>query len=89
MAQAEHVRGRDVAKVAKFNGLPSPENRIVETAQPDRSIPFEIGRFNSTMGSEGIEMNPLLSASIVSDVTQKPKFVAKITLFDDHSDDNY
>jgi len=88
MASLEMAHGTDSATVAKYNGLPLPENRIVEEPKPSNPIPNGLCGFVSTLGNS-VEMNPILSASLMSDVVQKPKFMAKLTLRDSHSEDSF
>lgn len=85
---AEMAHGSDRAsQIMKFDGLPGEGKPIIEDFRKPAEIPV-IGSFVSTMGG-GVDMNPVLAATAFSDQYQKPKFTAKITLFDSHSDDNY
>ena len=85
---AEMAHGNDRAsKIMKYDGLPSEGKPIIEEYRKPAEIPV-MGSFVSTMGG-GVDMNPVLAATSFGDQYQKPKFTAKITLFDSHSDDNF
>jgi len=85
---AEAAHGSDRASsIMKFDGLPGEGKPIVEEFKKPTEIPV-MGSFVSTM-SGGVDMNPVAVATSFGDQYQKPKFTAKITLFDTHSDDNF
>ena len=84
----EAARGSDRAtKILKFNGLPGKGEPIVEEFKKPQEVPV-LGQFISTMG-DAVSLNPLSAANAFGDSVQKPRFIAKITLFDEHSDDNF
>ena len=87
--RAEVAHGSDRAsKIMKYDGLPGKGKPIVEEFKKPEVLPI-VGSFVSTMGPAGIELNPIASATGFGDSIQKPKFTAKITLFDSHGDDNF
>lgn len=85
----EAARGMDRAsKIMKFDGLPEKGRPIVEEFRKEE-IPV-LGSFLSTMDARsGIDLNPISIASEFGDSVQKPKFTAKITLFDTHGNDTF
>ena len=85
---AEAAHGSDKAsKIMKYEGLPGEGKPIVQEFHRPNEIPVLSG-FVSTLG-DGAEVSPLALVSQIGDATQKPKFTAKITLIDTHSDDNF
>lgn len=86
---AEAAHGTDrTANIMKFDGLPGKGKPVVQRFdKPDPEVPV-IGSFVSTMEG-GAEVSPFSIVSGFGDSVQKPKFTAKITLFDSHGDDNY
>ena len=87
---AEVARGSDRAsKIMKYDGLPGKGKLVVEEFNQAKTSQVPVlGGFVSTMGSP-VEVNPLSVTSAFGDVQSKPKFTAKITLFDEHSNDRF
>lgn len=87
--RAEAAHGSDRASnIMKYDGLPGTGKPIIEEFKKPAELPI-VGSFVSTMGPAGIELNPIASTAAFGDAVQKPKFTAKITLFDSHGDDNF
>lgn len=83
----EAVRGNDRAtRIMKYDGLPENGKPIVEEYKRSEEFPV-IGSFRSTLGDGVLMDNPILAATEFGDSVQKPKFMAKLTLVDSHSDD--
>lgn len=74
--------------IMKYDGLPGEGKPIIEDFKRPVEIPV-MGKFVSTMGDGGVDMNPLSMVSSFGDTVSKPKFTAKITLIDTHSNDNF
>ena len=86
---AEAAHGSDRAsQIMKFDGLPGKGKPIVEDFKRPVEIPV-LGKFVSTMYDGGASLSPLASVSSFGDSVNKPKFTAKITLVDTHSNDNF
>ena len=90
---AEAAHGSDRAsRIQKFDGLPELGKCTDDgyRKQASTAIPV-LGNFVSSFGNEGVAIdgNPVLSASQFNDTNVKPKFMAKITITDLHSDDNF
>ena len=86
--RGDSAHGSDRAsKIMKWDGLPGVGKPIIEEPKPESKIPV-IGSFVSTLGGS-VELNPVLAATQFGDSIERPKFTAKITLFDSHSDDNF
>ena len=86
---AEMARGSDRAsKIMKYDGLPGKGKPIIEEFNRKPTTVPVLGGFVSTLGNS-VEVNPLSAMSAFGDVQEKPKFTAKITLFDEHSDDRF
>ena len=86
---AEAAHGTDRAtKIMKYDGLPEKGKLIsTETSRP-KEIPV-MGEFVSSLGDGGVEFSSFSSISSFGDSIQKPKFTAKLTLTDLHSEDNF
>jgi hypothetical protein len=86
--RGDAARGIDRAsKIMKYDGLPGKGKPIVEDFNSRPSQIPVLGGFVSTMGADPVAVNPLSVTSAFGDVQAKPKFTAKITLFDEHSND--
>ena len=86
---AEAAHGSDRAStIMKYDGLPGQGKPVVTDFKRPVEFPV-LGKFVSTMGNAGVDLSPLSSVSSFGDTIQKPKFTAKITLIDTHSDDNF
>ncbi len=87
---AEAAHGTDKAtNIMKFEGLPEKGKLISEETSQPKEVPV-LGGFVSSMGTEGgVEFSSFSSVSAFGDAYKKPKFTAKITLLDSHSDDNF
>jgi len=86
---AESAHGTDKAsRIQKFDGLPELGRCTDEgTRNPRPSVPV-IDNFVSSFG-QAVEANPVLQASQVGQHVSRPKFMAKITITDINSDDNF
>ena len=87
---AEVVRGNDrAASIMKYEGLPGKNKPVIQEFKKPTEIPV-MGGFVSTLSPGGVDvLSPFSAVSEIGDHTQKPKFTAKIVLFDSHSDDNF
>ena len=86
---AESAHGTDKAsRIQKFDGLPELGRCTDDGLRKLRNVVPVLDNFVSSFG-QAVEANPVLQASQVGSNISKPKFMAKITITDINSDDNF
>lgn len=87
---AECARGSDKAsRIQKYDGLPENGKLIDDGIRRQPQVVPVLGNFVSSLGQSIDLDNPILAATQFADSQSKPKFVAKITIADENSDDNF